>query len=83
MSLATTQIAVSSDWQQVSDSDCTIQSLKKDIRYDFAVGVSQPDAAFLSDTMDTPTTFAYKEPVWLRLADKGPVGKQEIINIIK
>lgn len=83
MAITTSQMTITSSWQKVSDSDCTIQSLQAGVLYDFVVGTSTPTTAFLYKTMDTPTTLAYKTPVWLRLHSKGSSGNQQIINIIK
>lgn len=86
---ATTQQAITGNWQKVSDSDCTMQSETPNTLYDISVGVtapsdsaSPPDARIIIN-LGEPKTFAYKSPVWVRLNAKGSVGQQRVINIIK
>ena len=83
MAIATTQIAVTDQWQKVSDGDITLQSEVEGVIYDFAAGASAPIIGRLWTKMDTPTTIAYKAPIWLKLRAKGPAGNQRLVNIIK
>lgn len=83
MAITTSQLAVTSSWQQVSESDCTLQSNVYGTKYHVAVGTETPTDAALFLNLDEPTTFSYKEPVWVRLSAKGPSGMQRVLNIIK
>ena len=81
---ATEQLSVTSTWQQVAISDCTIQSETSNAIYDVFIGELAPNNDIaLKLPLDEPTTFAYKTPVWLRLNAKGPFGMERIITIIK
>lgn len=80
----TTQKTVTGGWQKISDSDCTLQSVRAGKIYDVGIGTSAPlgDAA-LTLLLDEPTTFAYKSPVWVRLNSKGNAGMSSALNVIK
>lgn len=84
MAITTSQLAITSEWQQVSAGDCTMQSKMRGVMYRVAVGAGTPtNNAMLTIDLDEPKTFAYKEPVWVSLLAKGPVGNSATINIIK
>lgn len=83
MTATTLQIAITGEWQKVSESDCTMQSETENTTYDISVGIDQPTEALIHMKLDTPKTLAYKTPVWVRLRAKGSVGQQRVINIIK
>lgn len=80
----TEQFVVTSAWQQVAISDCTMQSITGNTIYDVFVGELAPvDDIALKLPLLEPTTFAYKTPVWIRLNAKGPSNMERRINIIK
>lgn len=82
--MATTEKqAVTSDWTQVSEGDCTMQSQSSGTIYEAAVSLAMPEDAFITLPLDEATTFAYKTPVWLRLQEKGASDLERFINIIK
>lgn len=83
MAATTIKIPVSSSWTQISEGDCTVQSPSKGAIYEAAVSLAMPEDAFITLTLEEATTFAYKTPVWLRLQEKGVVGLERFINIIK
>ena len=79
----TTKHAVTGEWQQVSEGDCTIQSESPGPIYEVAITSDLPSDAFITMPFDEPTTFAYKTPVWLRLHAKGSASLEKMVNIIK
>ena len=83
MAIATTKLVVTSEWQQASASDCTMQSEVVGTKYHIAIGAATPVDGFLTLRLDEPTTFAYKEPVWVRLSAKGPINLEANLNIIQ
>ena len=84
MAVTTTQILITGEWQQISDSDCTVQSVKAGTLYSVSIGIDAPTTdAIIKIRLDEPTTFAYKSPVWLRLNAKGGASMSSTINIIK
>lgn len=74
---------ITSEWQQVSDGDCTIQSEAPNSVYEIAVTAEPPTDAFIFMELSEATTFAYKTPVWLRLRAKGTASLERAVNIIK
>lgn len=83
MAISTSQVTITSQWQQVSDGDCTLQSIEASELYNVSIGADQPTDALIILPLKEPTTFAYKSPVWVRLNAKGFVGLQRVLNIIK
>ncbi len=80
----TTQITATGGWQKISDSDCTLQSVRAGTVYDVGIGESEPSGnAALTLPLDEPTTFSYKSPVWVRLHAKGNAGMSSTLNVIK
>lgn len=79
----TTGQVVTGEWVQISDSDCTVQCSKYGSKFDVSIGASAPTEASLILTLDEPTTFSYKSPVWLRLHAKGNISYQREVAIIK
>lgn len=79
----TTGQVVTTEWVQVSESDCTVQCSKPGSKFDISIGVAEPTEASLVLFLDEPTTFSYKSPVWLRLHAKGNVSYQRQVAIIK
>lgn len=79
----TTKHAVTGEWQQVSEGDCTIQSDSLGHIYEIAVTTELPSNTFITMSLDEATTFAYKTPVWLRLQAKGAASLERTVNIIK
>lgn len=75
--------SITSEWQQVSEGDCTIQSETPNSVYEVAVTTEPPTDSFIVMPFDEATTFAYKTPVWLRLQAKGAVSLERAVNIIK
>lgn len=80
--LTTTQKSITSDWQKVSDGNCTMQSDVAGIMYDVSIGATEPSDAAISVKLNEPTTFSYAEPVWVRLRAKGNASYSKTINII-
>lgn len=80
--LTTTQKAITSDWQKVSEGNCTMQSDIAGVMYDVSIGATEPTDAAISVKLNEPTTFAYAEPVWVRLRAKGANNYSRTINII-
>lgn len=74
---------VGSQWQQVSEGDCTIQSESPGPIYEVAITSDLPSDAFITMPFDEATTFAYKTPVWLRLQAKGSASLERTVNMIK
>lgn len=79
----TTKEIITGEWKQISEGDCTMQSLKKGIIYNVSISAEPPSASSISLLLDEPTTFAYKTPVWVKIEAKGSVGMQQAVNIIK
>lgn len=75
--------SVNTQWQQVSEGDCTIQSDSPGHIYEIAVTTELPSDTFITMSLDEATTFAYKTPVWLRLQAKGAASLERTVNIIK
>lgn len=83
MAIATAQQVVTGEWQQIGGGDCTIQSSKTGVLYNISIGAAVPTEVSLVLKLDEPTTFAYKEPVWVRLHAKGNSAMRNTINVIK
>lgn len=79
----TTKQAITGEWQQISEGDCTIQSESPTAIYEVAVTAVLPTDASIRLSLGKATTFAYKTPVWLRLQEKGNSSLERIVNIIK
>lgn len=78
----TTQQAITTEWQKVSESDCTIQSVRIDVFYNVSVGATAPTDNYLTLKVAEPVTFAYKSPVWMRLHHSdSPVSSVDIVII--
>lgn len=79
----TTGQVVTSEWVQVSDSDCTVQCMKPGAKFDVSIGAPAPTEASLTLLLNKPTTFSYKSPVWLRLHEKGSAAYERQVAVIK
>lgn len=79
----TSKQLITSEWQQVSDGDCTIQSELPNTTYEVTVTTEPPTDSFITMQLTEATTFAYKTPVWLRLHEKGAANLERAVNIIK
>ena len=83
MAITTSQITVTGEWQRVADAKCTLQSEVAAIIYDISVGEDTPSNACIHTDMQTPTTFDWGAPIWVRLHSKGSAGNQQVVNVIK
>ncbi len=79
----TTQQIVTTEWQKVSDGDCTIQSMSKMDLYNVAIGAAVPTDIFLILELDEIATFGYKSPVWIKLNDARDPNLERTIVIVK
>lgn len=77
----TTQQVITSEWQKISDSDCTMQSSLIDTSYNVSIGADAPTDNFLTLKMAEPVTFAYKSPVWVRLYPRNGVNSVNIVVV--
>ena len=79
----TTKIEITKTWQQISDSDCTIQAKNTTILFDIAVSATEPTDAWIEMRLVEPVNIAYETPVWCRINEHQLSDKSETINIIK
>lgn len=78
----TTQVTVTKSWVKLASGDCTVQSIKSSGLFDIAVGADEPSSsAYITISLATPTTFAYKTAVWCKLSSSS--GDSTTINVIK